>query len=147
QADAAVVVAAISGPVGLDAVERPAAGLRLLLTLPLRLLRLRRDRRDAAVGRVDDERGDAADVVGALQPVRRRRDGAPDRAEVPLELLGPLERELVLCQRELRVAPLHPLPVLVIVQDRARAERLGPLHRNALEVVAVVDALEIRLAP
>ena len=86
--------------------------------------------------------------LDALEPVRRRGDRAADSAEALLELLRAIELELIaVVVGELLVSLGDPLLEFVIVQHRARPERLGALKRNALEVVAVVDPLQVGLAP
>src|SRR5262245_60135427 len=94
-ADAAVVVAAIGGPLGFNAIQLATASGLSLLTLFCRSLGSWRQCRNPSVRRVDDIRGHAANGPGALEPMRRRRYGATDGPEFLLELLSALQRELI----------------------------------------------------
>ena len=147
-ADAAVVVAAIGGPLGFDAVQLLTAGGLGLLALLRRGLGRRRQRRNPSVRWVDDVGRHAADAPRALEPVRRRRDGAAHGAEPCLELLGAFQRELVaVVVGDVLVALRDALLELVVVQPVPCADRLRALHLNALQVVGVVGALEVRFTP
>jgi hypothetical protein len=80
--------------------------------------------------------------------VRRWRDRAADGAEALLELLRPVEFELVtVVVGELLVALRHALLELVVIQDGSCAHRRCPLKRHALKVVPVINALQVGLAP
>src|SRR4029453_1278864 len=147
-ADAAIVVAAIGGPLGLDAVQLLATSGLGLLTLGCGGLGPRSQRGNASVGRIDDIRRHVADAPRPLEPVRRRGGGAANGAESLLELFGTLQCELVaVVVGDVLIALCDALLELVVAQLVARTDGLRALHRNALQVVGVVRALEVRFAP
>src|SRR6185503_7112889 len=94
-ADAAIVVAAIRRPVGLDAVQLLPAGCLRLLTLLCSSLCGWSHCRNAPIRRIDNVGRHTADASRALEPMRRWRNGAADGSEPLLELLGAIQRELI----------------------------------------------------
>ena len=114
-----------------------SSGVALCL---LTLLCLGRHRGQPSVGWVDEKGRLPAHVPRPLQPVRWRGDGAADRPE-GLELFGILEIEVDVVGLHKPIAGRHALPVLIVIQDAARADGLGALKWNTLKIVAVPDAL------
>ena len=127
------VVTGILRTVERTAVEGPAHESQDRVGIDLAGLRAQRERRDPAVGRVDDQRCPGGRSIGILEPVLR--SGLVARRAVVLVVPG---QPLLVAgaSRELLGRQLGPL-----------SEPFRPLHRHAALRVGRVDALQVRIAP